>query len=97
MAPSMECNGAGFGSEAEGMEQERGRRFSIEEVAVHSGEHDAWIVVDGEVYDVTEFLQSHPGGPEVSRKLYPILFLAVDIQNSRSRDLFFSLCMCGGR
>lgn len=61
MAPSVECNGG------EGMEQ---ARFSSEEVALHSGADDAWIVVDGEVYDVTEFLQSHPGGPEVSRILF---------------------------
>jgi len=60
MAPSVECNGGRFG---EGMEE---RRFSSEEVAVHSCGDDAWIVVDGEVYDVTGFLQSHPGGPEVS-------------------------------
>lgn len=72
MAPSVECNGGSFGSEAAGVEQESGRRFSCEEVAVHSGADDAWIVVDGEVYNVTEFLQSHPGGPEVSRKMFPI-------------------------
>ncbi|KAG0604244.1 hypothetical protein M758_10G156100 [Ceratodon purpureus] len=46
-------------------EQVQKRRFSSEEVALHRGLDDAWVVVDGEVYDVTEFLQSHPGGPEV--------------------------------
>jgi len=72
MAPSVECNGGSFG---EGLER---RRFSNDEVAVHRGADDAWIVVDGEVYDVTEFLQSHPGGPEVSETAIPDPFLAVE-------------------
>ena len=50
-------------------EQVQKRRFRSEEVALHRGLDDAWVVVDGEVYDVTEFLQSHPGGPEVSTHL----------------------------
>ena len=33
-----------------------------EEVHRHRYPTDAWVVVDGRVYDVTEFLPSHPGG-----------------------------------
>jgi len=69
MASSVECSGGRFG---DGLEQ---RRFSNGEVAVFSGADNAWIVVDGEVCDVTEILQSHLGDSEVSKKLYPILFL----------------------
>ena len=35
--------------------------FSLEEVAAHNSAKDCWIAVDGKVYDVTKFLDSHPG------------------------------------
>lgn len=34
------------------------------EVRKHSSENDAWIVVDGKVYDVTKYAPGHPGGPQ---------------------------------
>jgi cytochrome b involved in lipid metabolism len=37
------------------------------EISKHNSEKDAWIVVDGVVYDVTEFLGTHPGGVEVNQ------------------------------
>ena len=36
--------------------------FSAEEVQQHSTEKDAWIIHRGKVYDVSEFLERHPGG-----------------------------------
>jgi len=39
--------------------------FSLAEVAKHMSKADAWIVIDGKVFDVTEFLEDHPGGPEI--------------------------------
>ncbi|CAJ1366247.1 unnamed protein product [Effrenium voratum] len=39
--------------------------FTREEVAKHSTPEDAWIVVDGDVYDVTKFAQMHPGGTQI--------------------------------
>ncbi|CAJ1424596.1 unnamed protein product [Effrenium voratum] len=35
------------------------------DVAKHSAPEDAWIVVDGDVYDVTKFAQMHPGGTQI--------------------------------
>ena len=38
------------------------RNYSWEEVARHTSVDDCWVVVDGKVYDLSDFLNSHPGG-----------------------------------
>ena len=42
-----------------------GKIFELEEVKKHTREDDCWLVVDGSVYDVTEFLDEHPGGFDI--------------------------------
>lgn len=37
-------------------------RLTVDEVAQHADETDCWVIVDDQVYDVTEFLSDHPGG-----------------------------------
>ena len=39
--------------------------FSMEEIAKHGSENDCWLLIDGKVYDVTEFIGRHPGGDAV--------------------------------
>ena len=41
------------------------RSFSLTEIATHNTENSCWLVVDNQVYDVTKFLKSHPGGKSV--------------------------------
>ncbi|KAJ2387912.1 hypothetical protein GGI23_006171 [Coemansia sp. RSA 2559] len=41
------------------------KTFTAEEIAKHYTRDDIWIVVHGKVYDVTGFLDEHPGGEEV--------------------------------
>lgn len=36
--------------------------ISDQEVAKHDTRNSCWVVVEGNVYDVTGFLESHPGG-----------------------------------
>ncbi|PFH52071.1 hypothetical protein AMATHDRAFT_57895 [Amanita thiersii Skay4041] len=36
--------------------------FTIEEVSKHNKKGDVWVVIDGQVLDVTKFLPDHPGG-----------------------------------
>ncbi|KAH0543847.1 hypothetical protein FGG08_001886 [Glutinoglossum americanum] len=40
------------------------RLLTLQEVSSHNTPTDAWIVVNGKVYDVTEFMLEHPGGAE---------------------------------
>ncbi|KAM1791629.1 hypothetical protein ACFX12_035575 [Malus domestica] len=39
--------------------------YTLAEVSTHSDRKDCWLVIDGKVYDVTKFLEDHPGGDEV--------------------------------
>ena len=40
-------------------------KFTRDEVSMHYEEGDCWIVIAGKVYDVTPFLDTHPGGIDV--------------------------------
>ena len=39
--------------------------YTLDEVSEHNTEEDAWIVVNNNVYDITDFLMKHPGGESV--------------------------------
>eukprot|EP00808_Paulinella_micropora_P023481 g10217.t1 len=41
------------------------REFTEEEVAKHNKDDDVWMIIHGKVYDVTKFLEDHPGGPDI--------------------------------
>ncbi|XP_018352334.1 PREDICTED: cytochrome b5-like [Trachymyrmex septentrionalis] len=43
--------------------------YTSDEIASHNNAKDLWIVIHGEVYNVTKFHQEHPGGEEVLLKL----------------------------
>ncbi|EOA83079.1 uncharacterized protein SETTUDRAFT_94846 [Exserohilum turcica Et28A] len=41
--------------------------FSIAEVANHGKGKNIWICIQGNVYDISKFIEEHPGGEEILR------------------------------
>ncbi|KAK6200274.1 cytochrome b5 [Scheffersomyces amazonensis] len=41
------------------------KTYTIDEVSEHNKVDDLWIVYNGQVYDVTKYVDEHPGGEEV--------------------------------
>jgi len=39
--------------------------FRLEEVKKHNSVKSSWVVIHNKVYDITKFLEDHPGGEEV--------------------------------
>lgn len=55
--------------------------FSREEVKKHANEDDLWIIIDTSVYDMTNFIDLHPGGA------FPLL----DVAGQDATDAFYGL------
>lgn len=47
--------------------------LSMDEIQKHTSEDDCWLIVEGKVYDLTEFLPDHPGG-----KKAPLIYAGKD-------------------
>ena len=43
--------------------------LSAKQISEHNTPEDCWIVVDNQVWDVTDFLDEHPGG-STSKRTY---------------------------
>ena len=44
------------------------QQIAWDEISRHNTKDDCWVVVDGVVYDMTEFLDDHPGGKRLPVK-----------------------------
>jgi len=46
------------------------QQISAKDVATHKTVEDGlWIIIDNEVYDVTQFINEHPGGPKILKRV----------------------------
>jgi cytochrome b involved in lipid metabolism len=41
------------------------KTFTLDECKKHVSDKDCWLVVHGKVYNVTDFLEEHPGGYDI--------------------------------
>lgn len=41
--------------------------YTLSEVARHASRNDCWAIISSDVYDLTEFINRHPGGDEILR------------------------------
>lgn len=46
---------------------EQTKSFTMIEVSQHNSRNDCWTVISGDVYDLTDFVNSHPGGNVILR------------------------------
>ncbi|CEJ61951.1 hypothetical protein PMG11_10467 [Penicillium brasilianum] len=41
------------------------RKYSRDEVAQHTHDGDVWVIIEHHVYNLSQFLQEHPGGAKI--------------------------------
>jgi len=46
-----------------------GTTYTMAQVATHNSQADCWAVIDNNVYDLTQWISRHPGGPD---KIIPL-------------------------
>ena len=55
----------GFGATGDKCEKKDLATISLDEVAWHDSMDDCWMVIYDYVYDCTNFMKNHPGGPDI--------------------------------
>lgn len=51
--------------------QDNTASITLEELNKHNSKTDCWIAVHSKVWDITDFVSEHPGGP-AGKSLFPI-------------------------
>ena len=41
------------------------RKISTDEVKLHNTNGDCWLIIRGKVYDVSQYMEKHPGGADL--------------------------------
>ena len=56
--------------------------YTLEEVSAHNTNKDCWLVIHGNVCDITSFLEDHPGGDEILLQVCWLLLFSPVYSNS---------------
>jgi len=69
--------------------------YTMEDVAKHKSRADCWIVIGRGVYDVTKFLNDHPGGDRVilGRAGLDATTIFESVHGDRHREALKELCV----
>ena len=57
------------GEEKNGENEENEKTYTMEEVAKHNSKESCWTVIRGDVYDLTNWIDKHPGGADKILKI----------------------------
>jgi len=49
-------------SSPDSLRKRQNARFSVKEISQHNKREDCWLIIEDKVYDVTSFVDKHPGG-----------------------------------
>ena len=41
------------------------RKITLDEIKLHKEEGDCWLIIRGKVYDVSKYMEKHPGGSDL--------------------------------
>eukprot|EP01125_Pyxidicula_operculata_P022313 TRINITY_DN9058_c0_g1_i1.p1 TRINITY_DN9058_c0_g1~~TRINITY_DN9058_c0_g1_i1.p1 ORF type:complete len:144 (+),score=38.20 TRINITY_DN9058_c0_g1_i1:33-434(+) len=41
------------------------KEYTVEEVSKHNSKESCWLIIDDKVYDVTRYINDHPGGDKI--------------------------------
>ncbi|KAG7473565.1 hypothetical protein MATL_G00097240 [Megalops atlanticus] len=52
-------------SNCDAMSESNVKYYTLEEIKHHNMSKDTWLIIHDKVYDITSFLEEHPGGEEV--------------------------------
>ncbi|MBK7822485.1 MAG: cytochrome b5 domain-containing protein [Tessaracoccus sp.] len=58
-----------FPGRADGVDPRGATGYTMDDVAAHNTEASCWAAIDGNVYDLTEWIGQHPGG---SHRILPL-------------------------
>lgn len=51
--------------QVQGESDEETKTYTLSEISGHDNEDSCWIAIESKVYDVTDFISSHPGGEAI--------------------------------